>query len=171
MHLCSWTCRRAWAPTCTYARLRTHMQRNNTFCFSTAAIIRERASMLCYTSIVSPVSARYNIDDCVCVSFFCSSYYIDLHRHTTHVCVFFFENQIGACFILDKKPRSSSNSEMSYLIVSMSALKNADIDTICGFFSWTRRWVYPRQMPVSNSPADSERQLVPVSCCCLLSEQ
>ena len=123
-----------------HMHVRTHTQRNNTFCFSTATIIRERASMLCYTSIVSPVSARYNTNDCVCVSFFsCCSYYIDLHRHTTHLCVFIFENQIGACFILGKKPRSSSNSEMPYLIVSTSALKNADVDTICEFFSWTRR--------------------------------
>jgi hypothetical protein len=53
MHLCACTRPRALAPTHTHARTRTHTDRQtcNIPCFSTATVIRERASLLRYTYI------------------------------------------------------------------------------------------------------------------------
>jgi hypothetical protein len=49
--LCACTRPRSRVPKCTHARSRTHRPVRNTYCFSTAKMIRERTSVLGYTYI------------------------------------------------------------------------------------------------------------------------
>ena len=51
MHVCTCTRPRARVPTYMHARTHAHISVTNTFCFSTATMIGERASVLRYTYI------------------------------------------------------------------------------------------------------------------------
>ena len=52
MHVCACAHPRARLPTRTHANACTHRPTSNTYCFSTATVIRERASLLRYMYIV-----------------------------------------------------------------------------------------------------------------------
>jgi hypothetical protein len=61
MHVCACTRPRARVPTRTHSQACTHRPICNTYCFSTATMFRERASMLRYAYIVCLVYFMYDI--------------------------------------------------------------------------------------------------------------